>query len=98
MADKKTSNKPKHAKKEFKKKLAGKMESALPEVKLRLGEKKFQRRLKKAAKIFIQGLHDKDFSENGNKETIKIAVKRIKKIKKEKAKKQIATADNLITD
>ncbi|MEP6467287.1 MAG: hypothetical protein ABJB05_13340 [Parafilimonas sp.] len=97
MANKKTARA--HAKKEFKKELAGKMESALPEVKKKLGEKKFEHRVKKAAKILVHGLHDKDFSANGNNNDVaKAAVKKIKKVKKSKAKKQVAQADNLITD
>jgi len=89
MANKKTAKKPEHAKKEFQKELAGKMESALPEVKTRLGEKKFQRRIKKAAKFLVHGLHDKDFAAEEKAGTdIKAAVKKIKSPKKSKTKKQ----------
>jgi len=95
MANKKTEQKSKHAKKEFKKMLESKIESALPEVKKKLGEKKFQRRIKKAAKIFAQGLRDKDFTENGNNLTNDI--KNIGKIKTQKVDIQIAPADNKTT-
>jgi len=80
-----------HPKKEFKKELAGKMESALPEVKTKLGDKKFQRRIKKAAKILVQGLHKKDFSNNNygdGSATEKASVKKIKGAKKSKIEQQ----------
>jgi hypothetical protein len=96
MANTKTEKKSKRAKKEFKKMLAGKIESALPEIKTRLGEKKFQRRIKKAAKLFVQGLDDKDFSENGNKQAT--GIKKIRKIKTQKVAIQIAPADNITAD
>jgi hypothetical protein len=47
-------------KKELKKQLAGKMETALPELREMLGEKKFLHRVKKAAKLLMEGLHKKD--------------------------------------
>ncbi|TKK64641.1 hypothetical protein FC093_22070 [Ilyomonas limi] len=47
-------------KKELKKQLTDKMEAALPELRALLGEKKFLRRIKKAAKILIEGLHKND--------------------------------------
>jgi hypothetical protein len=61
MSSKKISSAPK---KEFKKELTDKMGSALPEIKAKLGEKKFNKRVKKAAKILTQGLHSKDFQNN----------------------------------
>jgi hypothetical protein len=95
MATKKTADKLEHAKKEFKKELAVKMESALPEIKTRLGDKKFQRRIKKAAKLLVHGLHDEDFSANGKtSKTAKAAVKKIKSAKKSKVKKQDEPAGN----
>ena len=66
MATKKTAIKPAHSKKEFKKELAGKMESALGELKNTLGEKEFLHRIKKATKVLAHGLHNKDISANGN--------------------------------
>lgn len=84
-SNKKTSGYP-HTKKELKKELAGKMESALPEIKATLGEKKFQRRIKKAAKMLVQGLHNKDLSENNGtaNKTVKKRSKKIKSLKKVK--------------
>ncbi|MBV9961375.1 MAG: hypothetical protein JO072_03940 [Parafilimonas sp.] len=77
MDNNKPASKPVNAKKEFKKELETKIESALPEIKTKQGAKKFQRRIKKAAKILIQGLHKKDFTAN-NKEK-KIGADKIKK-------------------
>jgi len=90
MASKKPAIKPAHAKREFKKELEGKMESALPDVKTKLGEKKFQRRIKKAAKILVQGLHNKDFSNNNGtaNDAVNDSAKKIKGVKKSRAKKQ----------
>ena len=66
------------------------MESALPDVKTKLGEKKFQRRIKKAAKILVQGLHNKDFSNNNGtaNDVVNDSAKKIKGVKKSRAKKQ----------
>ena len=77
-------------KKELKKDLADKMESALPEIKTKLGEKKFQRRIRKAAKILVHGLHNKDLSgNNGNGNNApETPLKKIKGVKKPKTKKQ----------
>lgn len=47
-------------KKEMKQHLADKMETALPELRNMLGEKKFLHRLKKAAKLLMEGLHKGD--------------------------------------
>jgi hypothetical protein len=90
MATKKSANKSLHTKKEIKKELTVKMESALAEVKATLGEKKFHRRIKKLAKILMQGLHGKDFS-NGNgtaHHADKVSSKKIKSVKKAKTKEQ----------
>lgn len=87
MPAKKTAIKSSHTKRELKKELEGKIESALPEIKIRLGEKKFQQRVKKAAKIFAHGLHSKDLSENSSKpgETGSEKVKALKKAKSKKS-------------
>jgi len=92
MATKKPGNRPAHPKKEFKKELAVKMETALFEIKNKLGEKKFERRIKKAAKILMHGLHPKDFSgSNGPANgAVELSSKKIKGLKKAKAKKQEA--------
>ena len=92
MATKKPENKPAHPKKEFKKELAVKMETALSEMKNKLGEKKFERRIKKAAKILMQGLHTKDFSGSNGKshEAVETSSKKIKGMKKAKVKEQEA--------
>ena len=44
-------------KKQVKKELAHNIEIALPEIKSELGEKKFNKRVKKAAKLITEGLH-----------------------------------------
>jgi hypothetical protein len=90
MATQKSANKSLHTKREIKKELEVKMESALSEIKATLGEKRFQRRIKKVAKILVHGLHDKDFS-NGNgtsHHVVKASPKKIKSVKKAKAKEQ----------
>ncbi len=55
MAKKKSGNTP-QTKKQIKKELAGKIESAVPEIKVRLGEKKFNKRIKKATRLLTEGL------------------------------------------
>src|SRR3954453_6956385 len=47
-------------KKELKHQLADKMGTALPELREMLGEKKFANRVKKAAKLLMEGLHKED--------------------------------------
>jgi hypothetical protein len=92
---KKESSKPAQSKKELKKEIAVKLEAALTELKDKLGEKEFQHRLKKAAKVLVHNLHSKDFSENGNNgtKTEKPAPeKKIKSVKKVAPKKKAATA------
>lgn len=73
---KKNADSTNQTKKEIKKELAGKIEKALPEIKVRLGEKKFHKRIKKATNMLMQGLHlkhpekDKNFSAtNGQTKT-----------------------------
>jgi hypothetical protein len=90
MATKKPENKPAHPKKEFKKELAVKMGTALFEMKDKLGEKKFERRIKKAAKILMQGLHTKDFPGSNGKPNgvVEASSKKIKGLKKSKVKEQ----------
>jgi hypothetical protein len=94
MATKKPEIKPAHPKKEFKKELTVKMETALSEIKNKLGEKKFEHRIKKAAKILMQGLHTKDFAGSNGKsnEVVEASSKKIKGLKKSKVKEQEAPA------
>src|SRR4051794_35421242 len=49
-------------KKELKKQLADKMETALPELREMIGEKKFLNRIKKAAKLLMEGLHKEELT------------------------------------
>jgi hypothetical protein len=53
-------------KKQVKKELAHNIEIALPEIKLKLGEKKFNKRIKKAAKLITEGLHLKSHNKKDN--------------------------------
>jgi hypothetical protein len=88
MATKKTAIKPAHSKKEFKKELAGKIESALAELKNTLGEKEFQHRLKKATKVLGHGLHNKQIAAGNNGtpgNSKKTPSKKIKGLKKAKS-------------
>lgn len=90
MAINKTEAKPVHAKKEYKKKLAKKIEGALTELKDILGEKEFEHRIKKATKVLVQGLHAKDLSaeSNGIEKNLKQAdIKKAKSLKRVLAKK-----------
>ena len=71
-------------KKEYKKEVAAKMESAFTDLKEKLGDKEFQHRIKKATKILAHGLHlNKDASQK-NVATAKAAppVKKAKSLKK----------------
>jgi hypothetical protein len=82
-------------KKELKKEIAVKLDVALTELKSRLGEKEFQHRLKKAAKVLVHNLNSKDFSENGHngKNTeVPAPEKKIKSIKKPSPKKKTVAA------
>ena len=54
---KKKSEKSNQTKKQLKKEIAVKIESVLPEIKLRLGEKKFNKRIKKLSNLLIVGMH-----------------------------------------
>ncbi|MEO8712367.1 MAG: hypothetical protein ABI405_09610 [Parafilimonas sp.] len=89
MSPKKTGIPSPQTKKELKKEIAEKMEAALPEMKTKLGNKKFQQRIKKAAKIITHGLHTKDISaDNGKPKTAAAApAKNIKTLKKINTKK-----------
>lgn len=92
MATKKSAKAAKPvSKKEFKKEIAGKIESAIPELKTKLGNKEFMQRSKKAAKILMHGLHSKDVSNlNGKpKPDAEGVAKKSKTSKKVKAKKQM---------
>jgi hypothetical protein len=95
MTTQKSADKSPHTKKEIQKELEVKMESALPEIKATLGEKKFHRRIKKVAKILVHGLHTKDFSNgNGTSHPVaKASPKKIKSVKKVKAKAQALPAN-----
>ena len=91
MSAKKTLITSAHSKKEYKKDVYLKLEAALQELKNTVGEKEFQHRVKKAAKVLVQGLHGKDFStgSNGVAKAGDVAPKKIKNLKKASAKKAI---------
>jgi hypothetical protein len=96
MSTKKQPPKTVSVKKEFKKEIAVKLDAALIDLKSRLGDKEFQHRLKKAAKVFAHNLHGKDFSENGHngKKTEKPApAKNLKSAKKASPKKKAVAAE-----
>lgn len=93
MATKKAVNKPSSSKKEYKKSIAVKIETALQDLKIKLGDKEFQHRIKKAAKMLSQGLHNKSMvASNNNNVSIEKTVKKVKTAKKIKAKKQAPAA------
>src|SRR4051812_30648311 len=56
-----------HSKKEMKRAVADKLQVALPEMKSTLGEKKFNRRLKKAVKMLLHGIHSDDVLKKAKK-------------------------------
>src|SRR5690348_12452669 len=56
-----------HTKKEMKKAVADKLQTALPDMKNTLGEKKFSRRLKKAVKMLLHGVHSSDVLQKAKK-------------------------------
>ena len=85
-----------HSKKEYKKEITVKLDAALAELKSTLGEKEFQHRLKKAAKVLVHNLHSKDFSENGHngkKSENAVPAKKIKTVKKTSPKKKVVAAE-----
>lgn len=83
MANKKSVKKA-QTKKEFKKEVAGTIESALPVLKVKLGEKKFSKRIKKAAKLLTEGLHPDGEHKKSNKAKPGDAIKILKEKKAEK--------------
>ena len=74
-------------KKQVKKELAHNIEIALPELKSELGEKKFKKRIKKAAKLITEGLHLK----NTHKKKSTIKKDQVTKIKKAPVNKKADT-------
>src|SRR5690349_10839725 len=75
-------------KKELTKQLADKMQTALPELRELLGEKKFENRLRKAAKLLMEGLHKQDITKKKNQPAAKAATKK-QGIKKAAVKKTV---------
>jgi hypothetical protein len=84
-----------HSKKEMKKAIADKLQTALPEMQSTLGEKQFSRRLKKAVKMLLHGIHSDDVLKKAKKKAVankaasakKLAVKEAKAVKKTKKAK-----------
>ena len=56
-----------NTKKGLKKEVTDKLQIALPEMKTTLGEKKFSRRLKKAVKLLLHGIHTDDVLKKAKK-------------------------------
>ena len=67
-------------KKEIYDQLTGQLSTSLPSIKELLGEKKFESRVKKAAKLLSEGIKDK-------------AAKKSKEVKKKAAKKKVETPE-----
>lgn len=84
-----------HSKKEMKKAVTDKLQTALPEMKMTLGEKKFDRRLKKAIKMLLHGIHSDEVLKKASKKahankaasTKKLAAEKVKATKKMKKAK-----------
>ena len=81
-----------HSKKEMKRAVTDKLQIALPEMKSTLGDKKFSRRLKKAVKMLLHGIHSDDVLKKAKKKADankaasakKLAAKNVKASKKVK--------------
>jgi hypothetical protein len=90
-----------YSKKEMKKAVADKLQIALPEMKTTLGERKFSRRLKKAVKLLLHGVHSDDVLKKAKKNADankvasakKLAAKKAKAVKK--AKKAMASSPEM---
>ena len=80
MATKKTAHSV-HTKKQLKKELAHKIETTLPEIEESLGKKKFGKRLKKATRLLVKGVHL-----NGTEKKVKADSKKSKDKKPVKKK------------
>ena len=75
-----------HSKKEMKKAVADKLQVALPEMKTTLGERKFDRRLKKAVKMLLHGVHSDDVLKKAQKKADANKAASAKKLAAKKAK------------
>jgi hypothetical protein len=75
-----------HSKKEMKRAVADKLQVAFPEMKFTLGEKKFNRRLKKAVKMLLHGLHSEDVLKKAKKKADANKAASAKKLAAKKAK------------
>jgi len=64
-------------KKELKHQLADKLHTALPELREILGDKKFSHRVKKAAKLLMEGLHNADVAKKGKQSPKKAIPKKV---------------------
>ncbi len=73
-------------KKEMKKVVTDKLHTALPDMKTSLGEKKFSRRLKKAVKMLLHGIHNEDVLKKAKKIADTNRVKSAKKLAVKTAK------------
>ena len=84
-----------HTKKEMKRAVTDKLQTALPEMKNTLGEKKFDHRLKKAVKMLLHGVHSGDVLKKAKKQADvnkaasaqKLSAKKVKAAKKAKKAK-----------
>lgn len=90
MENNKDTEKKIPGKKELTKQLADKMETALPELRELLGEKKFANRLRKAAKLLMEGLHKQDVPK-GKKQPVAKATTKKPDVKKIAIKKTTAS-------
>ena len=77
-------------KKEYRKKIATLLENALTELKAELGEKKFGKRIEKAAKLLAEGLDGDKHEEEPAKKEKPVAEKASKPEKAAKPKKAAA--------
>jgi len=81
--DKAQNGKSISLKKEIYQQITGQLSTSLPAVKEILGEKKFERRVKKAAKLLSEGIKEK-------------APKKVKEVKKKAASKKAETPEAIV--
>jgi hypothetical protein len=72
--------------------VTGQLHTSLTALKAQLGEKKFNKRIKKAAKLLVAGIEKKPFKKVIAKPTKKVIAKQAKAVKKKIAKPALKKA------
>lgn len=96
MANNKSATNGLQNKKQVKKELVHNIEIALPEIKSELGEKKFRKRIKKAAKLITEGLHLKNnHKKKGNAKKAQLTETKKASVKKTSQPNKVAQVKEL---